>query len=114
MFIQHPDGYFVIAGVMVPGEVFRRMEPSYRLPEGFSGRIYEPGVRHVLTTGSRQDPQGRDWPEGDRYIAQARRYTREAQRRRRAVNAPRMRRKVERNARQQQSRLRRRIGGGGG
>lgn len=39
------------------------------LPDGHVGRYYNPGQSHYLTTGDTARPLQREWPEGDRYIA---------------------------------------------
>lgn len=116
MFVHHPDGYFVINGQVIAGDVFRRFAPAYRLPAGAIGRIYEPGVRHHLILPNGQQPQLLAWPEGDIYIASKDRYVRavaraEARQQDMPETVNILRRKVRSYAhRQQQSGIFRRIG----
>lgn len=75
MFQHHPDGLiYVRNGSQVycdtPANFALDLEQAYSgLPSGYIERIYEPGVRHVLGTGSRQDSQPVAWQAGDNYIA---------------------------------------------
>ncbi len=123
MFIHHPDGYILIGAERhsLPLTVFQRYEPDYKLPEGYTGRTYEPGVRHFLLKKSGQEPQPLVWAEGDAYLARQSKYVRTAARQQaqQAVRAeesgvPVIQRKVRTYDRQQQKRVLSRIGGSGG
>ena len=74
MFRHHPDGLIYIDDVTIPLELFQRLEPDYRLPDGYVGREYDPGAVHMLYTGNRADPRPLDWAEGDRYIGKKAHY----------------------------------------
>lgn len=82
MFIHHPDGYVIINGLLVDIETWQRWEPEYRPPpEGYRGRIYQPGVRHDLLDALGNATQ-QALPDAafDRYIEQEARYRRLAAR----------------------------------
>lgn len=75
MFHHHPDGLIIIrSGDKVYIDTVENFmadlgEDYPGLPDGYIGRYYEPGKTHYLTTGDTAHPQEREWPEGDRYIA---------------------------------------------
>lgn len=76
MFRHHPDGIIYIDEVAVDLATFRRYEPGYALPEGYTGREYDPDVRHNLITHNSADPQEAKWAEGDRYLSKKAHYAR--------------------------------------
>ena len=73
-FQHHPDGVITINSFAYALEEFQIDEPDYVLPDGYIGREYVPGDRHVLFTNNRADPQPLAWPEGDGYIAKVELY----------------------------------------
>ncbi len=95
MFKHHPDGLIYVGETAIPLPQWERYEPGYALPEGYSGRVYEPGVRHALITATRADPQPLAWAEGDRYLSKGEHYRRlEQQRVARSGSGLDLRRKV--------------------
>jgi hypothetical protein len=73
-FQHHPDGRITINDFKCTLDEFLVYEPAYALPKGFIGREYVPGVKHVLFTANRAEPQPLEWPEGDGYIAKVANY----------------------------------------
>jgi hypothetical protein len=73
-FQHHPDGVITINDLQYALDEFLVDEPDYQLPEGYIGREYVPGERHMLFTSTRADPQPLTWPEGDGYIAKVAEY----------------------------------------
>jgi len=74
MFKHHPDGLIYVGEAAIPLEIWLIYEPGYALPEGYTGRVYEPGVRHDLITPERADPQPLAWAAGDEYLSKAAHY----------------------------------------
>lgn len=75
MFQHHPDGVIRIGALVYPLAEFLIDEPTYALPQGAIGRIYEPGDRNWITDGESQIGGPMPWPEGDAYLANEAKYT---------------------------------------
>jgi len=73
-FQHHPDGIIVIDALKIPLAFWLTQEAAYTLPEGYRGRIYEQGIRHVLYTANTAFPQPMPYAEGDTYIANSATY----------------------------------------
>lgn len=72
---HHLDGIIIIQS---EGKMYSDTVENFRidlgedypgLPGCYIGRYYMPGQSHYFTTGDTAYPQQREWPEGDRYIA---------------------------------------------
>lgn len=76
MFIHHPDNLIIVNGVSIPLSVFLLLEPDYEgLPEGNISRIYNPNVKHSVSTGSLETPLPLQWENGDNYIEKSSLYS---------------------------------------
>lgn len=70
MFRHHPDGHIHINGFVLPLSEFLLEEPNYALPEGATGREYDPvSGTHFLFDGRNQWEGPVPWTEGDNYLA---------------------------------------------
>jgi hypothetical protein len=71
-FYHNSNGTININGNVFSEELFKLIEPTYKLPKGAKGRRYEPGKKHTLTYGGTyQKGQPKKWAPGDRYISRS-------------------------------------------
>lgn len=71
----HIDSQITINDLTLPLAIFQRYEPDYTPPgEGFIGRDYVPGQRHLLFGRGHSVSLSLSWPEGDNYLAKEKHY----------------------------------------
>ena len=70
-FKHHPDGRIYVDGAFIPLEDFLLFEPTYQLPEGWTGQFYDPvkKLHNLFNSTSEKRMNSTNWPEGDSYIA---------------------------------------------
>jgi hypothetical protein len=73
---QHHDGSIRIVSCdleytdTIPNFITDLGKEYSELPEGFITRIYQPEIKHYLSTGDTAIPQDLQWEDGDFYIGQ--------------------------------------------
>lgn len=67
-FKHHPDGRIWLNDRVFDLADFMAVAPDYSLPSDIIGRVYEPGVRHILIGKYARLAGPMPWPEGDEYL----------------------------------------------